>query len=251
MATTVTIRCPQGIQRLCELGESVARSGNWNASNAKEALIGLWLSTQLCRAELRGALEVVGDRVQADLSPLVPVSEQLAEQALTASWAQAETEAQAMGGTLTDTTTIDVSLPGEAGALPLAGVIAVSAAVVVATGSAAWIVHEIGPIADRITARVAEWKQRAQHIEEEIVIVTGHFEVQKVVAAKGGDPNSVQYAEVERQKLRDNAEADLIALKQNAPKDNTGGGLFDGLSTPIGLGIAAAVALYFFMPRGK
>jgi hypothetical protein len=129
MDQVVTIRCPQGIQRLIDLGRAVARDQTWATHpRATEAFVGFWLDVQLARADMRGSLQVSEAQVQGSAlgqvaSPDQRLIDETLEQWLTLSGELVRDKAEPPNAA-----TIDVALPPDTGALPLVVVVAAVAA---------------------------------------------------------------------------------------------------------------------------
>lgn len=245
---TVQIRCPQGISRLCELGETVARSGDWNRSDAREALIGLWLSCQLERAELRGTLEVVENRVQADVNDaLVDADQRLLDAALNACWLRLDMDAKSEGITASDQVTIEVILPTDAGAIPLVSVVVVAAIIgtslavawIGAEGVKGWWNRQILQLQTDTAA-----KESARGAAEAAAYQRDYMTEREKERAAGRDPGAVKLSPVAAVRLNAQVEKErVMASNITAPRVEPNKNPFDGLFSGENLAIGAAAVL--------
>jgi hypothetical protein len=135
---TVTISCIKGIDRLIELGRTVAQSGTWTVHpNAREAFVGLWLDATLTRASLRGRAQNSSGTIEAQATNEPVYGDAALIDQAAKDWIDYTAElAKLVGETPYDATNVDIRLPADAGAWPLAVL-----CVVLGTGIAAggWI----------------------------------------------------------------------------------------------------------------
>lgn len=248
---TVAIRCPQGIARLCELGESVARSGDWNRPDAREALIGLWLSCQLARAELRDTLEVIDNRAQADTRAELTGDAKILDDALVAVWSQLEVDAKALGSVPVDSLEINVELKSETGAIPLAIGVVVGVAIIAYSASVGYVGTKAVEVFDRFLMRWDQKDERAKEIQEITGYVQKRVELQKAVIAAGGDPSTVPLDPIARQRTEDIGKRRMIATANDTARP-VESSVFDKLFSGENLALGAAAVLgLLWLARGK
>jgi hypothetical protein len=238
MTPTVQVYCPQGIDALCAYGEDIARRGVWTEQNTQTALVGLWLSSQISRAQLRGQAEAVGDRAQCSvLNQPIGDDAKLIDRALQSLWARIEQAAKSAGVKVPDQTRISVSIPGAGETGALGAVVTVA----VILGSA-WVIEAVA------TKAIEGWNASALYDKQ-----TANDE--RISAKKATENNEIQarwgatgkLSPVDAARLKANLESEVaraagLAAPRIAPASP---GLLDSfsLSTPMMLGLAAVAAL--------
>ena len=227
---TVTISCIKGVDKLIGLGRAVAQAGTWTVHpNAREAFVGLWLDATLTRARLRGRAQNSSGTIEAAITN-EPVfgDDALIDQAAK-DWIDYTAElARVAGETPYDATNVDIKLPPDAGAWPLAVL-----CVVIGTGvlSGGWIGGKVvdwwiskgdrGTAEDMVAAAAAETLQLGERAKEQNRALT---EAEKLAITNRHNQTTA-------------AIANLTTKKQDAPLF---GGGFDAL---IGAGLVLGLLL--------
>lgn len=225
MNQTVLVNCPQGIDSLIAFGRGVAARHDWADPRAPEAFVGLWLGNVLMQAELRGATEVQGTRVQANVQGAVTAANagnsrasqswltltdrQLVDRVLgqfTEYVARVDDGlARAAGATTPESVSLTVAAPANAGVVG-AGVIL--AAVAIAVGI---------PTIGYVSSRVIDWWREKSRSNTAVDVMATCSERAQTIADK---------AQAEQRSL---TEAERIELQTC---EHLGAQAIKGLTTP-------------------
>lgn len=248
----VTIKCPQSIERLCEFGESTARVSDWGNKRAKEAMIGLWLSAQIARASLRGTVEVVGDRLQVDPRGELTGDAKRIDDYLVAAWAPLEEAAKADPEPSQDTT-IELTLPSDAGAWPAVAAVAI-AAVAGAYFVSKWSAN-MAVVFDRFVTNAAEAAQSWADCQIVIEMSRGLATVQAELVKAGKDPNTAHLDQAQVDYLKASEERRKIStINRTTPLPLDNKGPLDDFDLGLGsVGTLAALGLgaYLLLQKGR
>lgn len=236
MSQTVLVRCPQGIQRLIDLGRAVARANAWLTHPlAREAAVGIWLDLALTRAEIAGTHETMGDTVNLSLpEQTVSVLDATAD-----GWLRCFAAASNNGKPAPDRVVINVSLPGDSGE-PISATV-VLAAVAITGASAA------------IGAWLWKWQEGRNESQRNLKagsLIGTHLELVGELH-ETAEAEHRKLTPGEEQRLADSLELSRIAIK-NLTVPTPKGGLFGDLgATDLLLLAAAAAGLYLLTSRRR
>jgi hypothetical protein len=219
MTQTVNISCPEGIQRLIDMGRAVAHAQSWTKHpHAREAFVGLWLDAVLTRADMRNRAEIVGTRVQATVTGEPLSGDAALIDRAAKDWIDyCAALARSVGESPANTTNVEIRLPRETGAWPLAVL-----CVVVGTGILAggWIGGKVvdwwiskgerGTVEDMVADGAAQTLELGQKAREEnrslteaekLAIENRHAQTQAAIANLTAKEDSSFFGDISPQTL--------------------------------------------------
>lgn len=235
MPQVLAIQCPQGIQRLIDLGRTVARDRSWDTHpRSREAYLGLWLAVALERAELQGTTEQIDNRVQAAIEEdSLGGDAGVLDEPLRLFMEFSDAAARESGTAyMADRTNITVQLPTETGAWPVAVVVAAVLGAALVSGAGVW---QAGSWWRELTAR---------HDARAAVADAAEFALQVSERCRA-EKRACTDLELQAVNARTDA-ARHIAGKMAEQKS---GGLFDGLGTTELLLAAAVLGGAYLLTR--
>lgn len=247
----VKVTCDQGIERLIQLGRTVAAARAWGTHPlAQEAAVGLWLDLQLQRAALRQSVEVVEGRVGVDCTQPparfeddTQVAAYQALETLQRTWG---TIGQFLGIEPDDDLTIlNAVLPREAGALPVFVVVALVAVTGATVGAGWWKwVDHLDKVEINHDNNQTRIKMQAADTAEATAITEAAAVDRQRQIAQGVKPEDVRSNPLHTQRLRDiGREAAIREKALTAPAQPMGA--WNGLTRTTELAVAA-FALWIF-----